>query len=279
MSASAPVNRILPFSTVDGPGCRTSIFLQGCNLSCAYCHNPETQNLCNSCGACVSGCPAGALSLEDGQVHWAAERCTGCDACLRRCPRRASPKVTVMTAEEVMAAIEPNRPFIRGLTVSGGECTLYPEFLTELFTLAGAAGLTCLADSNGTVPLAPLRELLAVCDGVMLDVKSWDPAVHQALTGRDNASVKENLDLLSRLDKLEELRVVCTEGDVDVEAVLAGTASILGPRTAGTRLKLISFRPHGVRGSWEGRPSPPPERMAAWRDCALKAGFRNVLLR
>ena len=64
MSAAAPVNRILPLSTVDGPGCRAAVFLQGCNLACAYCHNPETQNLCTGCGACVPACPAGALSLE-----------------------------------------------------------------------------------------------------------------------------------------------------------------------------------------------------------------------
>lgn len=279
MSAAAPVNRILPFSTVDGPGCRTAVFLQGCNLSCAYCHNPETQNLCSGCGACVSICPAGALSLEAGRVRWAAERCVGCDACIRCCPHRASPKVTVMTAEEIMAAVAPNRPFIRGITVSGGECTLYPELLTELFTLARADGLTCLADSNGMVPLSSLPALLDVCDGVMLDVKAWDSAVHRALTGSDNAPVKENLALLSRLGKLTELRVVCAEGDVDVEAVLDGAAQVLGDAVSSARLKLITFRPHGVRGSWEGRTSPQPERMHAWRIRALKAGFREIALR
>ena len=68
MSAAAPVNRILPLSTVDGPGCRAAVFLQGCNLACAYCHNPETQNLCTGCGACVPACPAGALSLESARI-------------------------------------------------------------------------------------------------------------------------------------------------------------------------------------------------------------------
>lgn len=199
MSAAAPVNRILPLSTVDGPGCRAAVFLQGCNLACAYCHNPETQNLCTGCGACVPACPAGALSLESGRVRWVAERCAGCDACIRLCPRFASPKVTVMTASEVLSALAPSRPFIRGLTVSGGECTLYPDFLTELFTLARAGGLGCLLDSNGMVPLAPLAGLMAVCDGVMLDVKAWEPAVHRALTGADNAPVKENLGLSVRL--------------------------------------------------------------------------------
>ena len=226
MSAAAPVNRILPLSTVDGPGCRAAVFLQGCNLACAYCHNPETQNLCTGCGACVPACPAGALSLESDRVRWAAERCAGCDACIRLCPRFASPKVTVMTASEVLSALAPSRPFIRGLTVSGGECTLYPDFLTELFTLARAGGLGCLLDSNGMVPLAPLTGLMAVCDGVMLDVKAWEPAVHRALTGADNAPVKENLAFLSACGKLAEVRVVCAPDAVDVEAVLDGVAAV-----------------------------------------------------
>ena len=78
MSAAAPVNRILPLSTVDGPGCRAAVFLQGCNLACAYCHNPETQNLCTGCGACVPACPAGApflLPKEMGERK-SPKRCT-----------------------------------------------------------------------------------------------------------------------------------------------------------------------------------------------------------
>ena len=279
MSAAAPVNRILPLSTVDGPGCRAAVFLQGCNLACAYCHNPETQNLCTGCGACVPACPAGALSLESGRVRWAAERCAGCDTCIRLCPRFASPKVTVMTASEVLSALAPSRPFIRGLTVSGGECTLYPDFLTELFTLARAGGLGCLLDSNGMVPLAPLTGLMAVCDGVMLDVKAWEPVVHRALTGADNAPVKENLAFLSACGKLAEVRVVCAPDAVDVEAVLDGVAAALGPRAPSTPVKLITFRPNGVRGALAGRPSPTPEQMTAWRAYALSAGLGAVLLR
>ena len=58
---TAPVNKIIPFSCVDGFGNRTAIFLQGCNQDCLYCHNPETIHLCKNCGACVKTCPAGAL--------------------------------------------------------------------------------------------------------------------------------------------------------------------------------------------------------------------------
>ena len=184
-----------------------------------------------------------------------------------------------MTASEVLSALAPSRPFIRGLTVSGGECTLYPDFLTELFTLARAGGLGCLLDSNGMVPLAPLAGLMAVCDGVMLDVKAWEPAVHRALTGAANAPVKENLAFLSACGKLAEVRVVCAPGAVDVEAVLDGVTAALGPRAPSTPVKLITFRPNGVRGALAGRPSPTPEQMAAWRAYALSAGLGAVLLR
>lgn len=61
----APVNRIIPFSAVDGPGNRTAVFLQGCNFNCKYCHNPETRKLCIHCGDCVEGCPGGALYFSD----------------------------------------------------------------------------------------------------------------------------------------------------------------------------------------------------------------------
>mgnify|MGYP001728747493 FL=1 len=52
-SPEAPINKIIPLSVVDGPGCRTSVFVQGCNIACAYCHNPETQQLCRACGICA----------------------------------------------------------------------------------------------------------------------------------------------------------------------------------------------------------------------------------
>ncbi len=65
----AVVNRIIPFSSVDGPGNRTAVFLQGCNIDCRYCHNPETRGFCRNCGVCADSCPAGALSMEDGKIR------------------------------------------------------------------------------------------------------------------------------------------------------------------------------------------------------------------
>lgn len=130
-----PVNKVIPFSAVDGPGNRTAVFVQGCNFNCRYCHNPETRSLCRSCGECVEKCPKQALYIENGKVLFHPELCCGCDTCIKTCRFDASPRIRYMNAQEVYQEICRQVPFIRGITVSGGECTLYPEFLEELSTL------------------------------------------------------------------------------------------------------------------------------------------------
>ena len=222
--SEAVINKIIPLSVVDGPGCRTSVFVQGCNIACAYCHNPETQQLCSGCGLCVSQCPAGALSIQENggetpkenkhdRVIWEESLCVQCDTCIRVCPSHASPKVRRMSAEDVWKEIEKNMPFIQGITVSGGECTLYPEFLTELFRRAGKSGLTCFLDSNGCVDLSQYPRLMQVTDQVMLDVKAWDHDVFGRLTGGDVSIVKKNLKYLAEHGKLFEVRLVCLDSE------------------------------------------------------------------
>ncbi|MFQ9695604.1 MAG: 4Fe-4S cluster-binding domain-containing protein [Zhenhengia sp.] len=62
------INKIIPFSSVDGPGNRTAIFLQGCNFNCIYCHNPETIQVCTGCGRCVGSCPKDALYQAEATI-------------------------------------------------------------------------------------------------------------------------------------------------------------------------------------------------------------------
>lgn len=278
MTAQAPINNVIPFSLVDGPGARVSVFVQGCNIHCAYCHNPETQRLCVSCGACVEGCPVGALSVSEGRVRWDADACVKCDACIRTCEQHASPRVRWRTAADVFEQVASYKPFIRGVTCSGGECMLYPDFLRELFGLCRDAGLGRLIDSNGAIDFAEYPDLLELADGVMLDVKAWDDAWFVRLTGTDGTVVRKNLDFLSRQGKLEEVRVIVTEGYNDPEAAVSGIAGVLAERCGSTRLRLMRFRPFGVRGTMASAPSPSDARMAALEQQARDAGFGTVVV-
>jgi pyruvate formate lyase activating enzyme len=274
--ALAPVNKIIPFSMVDGPGSRTSVFLQGCNIHCAYCHNPETQQLCNNCGTCVAECPAKALTVWDNRVIWDNKKCISCDHCIHICPNNASPRVYLLDSQEVFLRIQKDIPFIRGITVSGGECMLYPEFLLELFARVKKIRLSALIDSNGTVDFRLYPELTSLCDGVMLDVKSWDSQVFSTLTGSGNEIVKENLRYLADENRLEEIRIVCLDGRVDAEAVIRGIAETLAEKTALQNLRLIRFRHFGVIGSLENTPSPSEDRMQELQELAEKCGFRKI---
>ncbi len=276
---SAPVNKIIPISTVDGPGARTSIFFQGCNIACGYCHNPETQRLCCNCGACVKGCPAGALGIHSGKVCWDAQSCIHCDQCIQLCPHFASPKVQLYTPHALIEVVRSHAPFVRGITVSGGECMLYPQFLTQLFGLAQEDGLNCLIDTNGTVDFSLHPDLLQVCDGVMLDVKSWDPSTYHALTQDANhLIVKKNLAFLANQNKLAEIRLVYLPGEVDGMAVLEGIAELLDSHQRTTRLKLIAFRNNGVKGRLAQTPSPTEQEMANLSSKAQRLGFTNIVM-
>ena len=246
----APVNKIIPFSNVDGPGNRTAVFFQGCPFNCLFCHNPETIHLCVNCGACAAKCPAGALRLDEaGQMCWDSAKCVGCDMCLKVCPHGASPRVKWMSVEEVMHEIRRAAPYIGGVTVSGGECTLYNEFLIELFTEVRKLGKGCLIDSNGSFDFEKDPRVLAVSDGVMLDVKAVAQEWSRELISASPEPVLKNLDYLLRTGKLYEVRTLIFPGrDKENEETVRYVAEKIGD---GCFYKIIKYRPYGVRERYQ----------------------------
>ena len=280
METRVPVNHIIPFSAVDGDGNRTAVFLQGCNIDCKYCHNPETRALCIHCGKCVATCPVGALTKEQGKVVFHPEKCVACDTCIHTCTNNASPRVLWMTVDEVVSAIKKQMPFIRGITVSGGECTLYPEFLTALFTECKKLGLSTLIDSNGMINFAPFQELLKVTDGVMLDIKAFDASDHIAVTGYANDQVLRNAVNLAQQGKLYEIRTVVVPTLFDAKGVIENIAALLKPHLdiSKLRYKLISYRPFGVREQYQCYESPDASYMQELYEVAIQAGFQNIII-
>lgn len=270
------VNRIIPFSCVDGPGNRSAVFFQGCEFHCRYCHNPETQNLCMGCGACVSVCPTGALIMDGEHVKWKKELCVGCDACIKVCSNSSTPKVRWMSTDDIFEELKTALPFITGITVSGGECTRYHSFIAKLFREARAMGKTAFADTNGQIPFQDMMELTEAMDMAMLDVKAYDETQHRMLTGCSNKIVLENLDYLASIGKLYEVRTVIVPGYLDNEDTVARVSRRLAAYPS-VRYKLIKFRPWGVRPPMDVQ-VPPGEYMSRLEALAYENGAGAVEL-
>lgn len=274
------VNKIIPFSSVDGPGNRTAVFLQGCNFNCLYCHNPETIHRCIGCKECVAYCPTGALHIQNDTVCYDETKCVFCDACFLHCPHGASARVRTMTPQAVMAQVKKNMPFIRGITVSGGECTCQLDFLTELLRLAKIEGLNTLLDSNGSLDFAAEKTLLGLTDGVMLDVKAWSPDEHLRLTGQSNTMVLQNLCFLAKNAKLEEVRTVVVPELFDTEQTIRQVCRAIAPYLAARKIryKIICYRPMGVRAAYQSLTPPSAPWLSHLEQVAHSEGVTNTVI-
>lgn len=273
------INKVIEFSSVDGVGNRFVIFLQGCNLNCLYCHNPETIAVCNNCNSCIWDCPSGALNSVDGKIVFDKTLCDDCGDCEKNCPYGTTPKNELLSAEVMFEKIIPTKDFIRGITVSGGECTLQIPFLQELFVLTREVGLTNFIDTNGTNPLWFKKDFMALVDGVMLDVKAFEEEEHRALTGAANHIVLKNFDYFLAQGKLQEVRTVIAEGVCDNELTVREVSKKLLESNSNATYKLIKYRERGVREIGLDQLTPPSEeRMEELKNIALSLGVKNVLV-
>lgn len=273
----AIVNKIIPFSCVDGPGNRMVIFFQGCNFACTYCHNPETINKCCDCKECVDGCGSNALSIVDGKVVWDEEKCINYDRCIKICKHLSSPKTKDYTVEELYKKIEEDRFFIRGITVSGGECTLNYPFLIELFKKVKKIGLTCFVDTNGNINLEKHKELVDLTDGFMLDIKSYDERENINITEQSNKLPLKNLEYILSLNKMYEVRTVVANG-LESDKTIENVAKIVKDKS---RYKIIRYREFGVREKgikFHGKDSPSLEYMNKLKELAISNGCKEIII-
>lgn len=251
-AAQGHLNDVIRFSAVDGPGNRFVVFLQGCNYNCVACHNPYTINECDSCGKCVEPCPEFAL-FYDGHNEVAVDDdlCTNCDICIEVCPTDSTPLSKMVRLESIMSQIQEVSPFISGITVSGGEPTLQPDFVASLFCSLKCSDklghLTTFVDSNGSAGRETWDRLLPVMDGAMIDLKALDPETHLEMTGADNRPVLDSIRYLAEWQRLYEVRLLMIPGKNDSPEIVERTARWLYDVDPSMRIKLIGFRQHGVR--------------------------------
>jgi pyruvate formate lyase activating enzyme len=195
------------FSTEDGPGIRTTVFLKGCPLHCAWCHNPEGisprpelmwyQTRCIGVRDCLGACTLKALDLTPQGMRVDRERCDACGACTQACPAGALEVIgREWTPEALLAEIRKDAIFYEtsggGVTLSGGEPLVQAGFVHRLGRLVRDAGFHLALDTCGAVAWERYAALLPCVDLVLYDIKLFDPDHHQTSTGVHNATILNN---------------------------------------------------------------------------------------
>lgn len=183
-----------------------------------------------------------------------------------------------MTPEDVVREVLKYRLFISGVTISGGECTLQPEFLLSLAKALKKESFNVLIDTNGDFSQAYYERLKPWADGFMLDVKAVSPEAHRELTGEDNQQVIENLNRMAQDQTLYEVRTVIVPEWPENANTVSYVSSVLAAHAPETRYKLIRFRPHGVLGQFKDMPMPDHTEMEKLDKIALDAGLKQVIL-
>lgn len=208
MEQHGVIFNIQRFSTHDGPGIRTTVFLKGCPLTCHWCSNPESQSIkpqlmvrdlkCSGCGECMKACPERAITFskeEKRLLNW--EKCNQCFECVHACLYDSLTTIGENTTiEKIVEIVEKDRVFYKnsggGVTISGGEPLVQHIFLESLLLQLKQNGFHITLDTTGYASFPVVKRIVPLVDLVLFDIKHLDPEMHQKSTGVLNTAILVN---------------------------------------------------------------------------------------
>ena len=249
---------IKKYSINDGPAIRTTVFFNGCPLSCLWCHNPESQSLtpqlmyrrgrCLGCGTCMEVCPEGAIQMElndSGRLITDRSKCTRCQTCIATCYAGAREfSGHEATVSEVMTHIEREIPFYDesdgGVTFSGGEPLMQPEYLSALLKACRKQEIHTVVDTSGFANWNVFEQIRGDVDLFLYDLKHMDSLRHREVTGVPNEVILENLRRLSAVYAKCIVRIPWVPGINDDEKNLLESAKFMAslPHLEGVELMM-----------------------------------------
>ena len=253
MSLSAPITNIARGSLHDGPGIRTVVYFKGCRLKCKWCHNPETLSFrkqilyipskCIHCGKCIELCPQ-HHKIQGNDMVFLREGCVACGKCASECPSLAlSLCGEDMTTDAVFQEISKDIHYFissgGGVTFSGGECLLHPDFLFEIAKKCNNNKIHTAIESAFFVPWESIQKVLPFIDLFFADLKIPNPEKHRKFTGQDNRLIIENITKLSNEHSNIILRIPIIPGVNDSDNDIDAFAEII--KTFGKGIKEIEL--------------------------------------
>lgn len=253
------VLKIQRFSTHDGPGIRTTVFLQGCPLHCVWCHNPESQSCslgfffqetnCIQCGKCAEVCPKSLHYWENGRHNVDRKHCVQCMKCTIVCPAKALEPISVkMGIDEILCMIEKDRSFYGntgGLTLSGGEPLMWQKESIELCMAAKERNIGTAVETCGYFHSDNLPKLVENVDLFLWDLKDTDTNRHKENTGVYNDVILENLMEVDRLGGETVLRCIMLNGGNVNEAHFKEIAKIFSSLRHCRGVEIFSYHHYG----------------------------------
>ncbi|MBT4520993.1 MAG: glycyl-radical enzyme activating protein [Halieaceae bacterium] len=291
----APVFDIQRFSLHDGPGIRTLIFLKGCPLHCNWCQNPESQDphpviafyqdRCKHSYCCEPVCPEKAIVREGFRVNY--ERCTACGDCVDACAFNALKRVgEQLTPIQLMERVITDRAYFDqagGITLTGGEPTLYPRFVSAFIDLCLEQKIHTNIETSGRFEAVKWLPILQKLNLIYFDLKLFDPDHYKKSIGDGLQQVLDNASLLTKQKLPVEFRLALVPGYTDTRGNLAACIAFLQSLGKET-IHLLEYHNMGevkidiIQGQQPrlGLQGYPDEKMDEVRDLFSRAGITVI---